>query len=132
MIKYSKQREEILETLKNSYTHLSAEEIYLKVKQNGSTASKGTVYRNLKLLSDNGSIVKISIPNFSDQYDYIHENHHHAICKECGKVFDFTCKVNMDSIKKAILEQTDLDNISDLISVQGVCKSCQNKKEEKK
>ena len=59
MENYSKQREDILDVLKDSYDHPTAEEIYNRVKQKNSTSSRGTVYRNLKLLVDKNAILKI-------------------------------------------------------------------------
>ena len=109
MKNYSKQREEILNYIKESYTHLTAEEIYLALKANNSTASKGTVYRNLSVLVENGLIVKLPIENGPDKYDYIHEPHHHAVCKNCGKVYDFNYKIGMKSLKKSIILKTERD-----------------------
>ena len=70
MEKYSRQRQEILDFLIESYDHPTAEEIYAEVKKRGSTASKGTVYRNLNFLSEKGIIEKISMLNGADRYDY--------------------------------------------------------------
>jgi len=121
---YSKQREEILNFIKESHTHLTAEEIYLALKANNSTASRGTVYRNLSIFVEDGVIIKIPIENGPDKYDYVHEAHHHAMCKKCGKVFDFKYKINMKSLQKQILAETDIEEISDYIIVQGICKNC--------
>ena len=48
MKNYSKQREELLLVLEKLKIHPTAEEIYQKLKDNNSTSSRGTVYRNLK------------------------------------------------------------------------------------
>lgn len=124
MKNYSKQREEILNFIKESRTHLTAEEIYLALKANSSTASKGTVYRNLSAFVEEGLIIKLPIENGPDRYDYVHNIHHHAVCKKCGKVFDFNYKINMKALKKQILFETEIEEISDYIIVQGICKEC--------
>lgn len=124
MKNYSKQREEMLNFIKESHTHLTAEEIYLALKANNSTASKGTVYRNLNTFVEEGLIIKLPIENGPDKYDYVHNTHHHAVCKKCGKVFDFNYKINMKSLKKQIIFETDIEEISDYIIVQGICKEC--------
>ena len=51
---YSKQREEIINILKESYSHPTAEEVYLLAKEKNPNISLGTVYRNLKLLTEEG------------------------------------------------------------------------------
>ena len=70
MEKYSRQRQEILDFLVESYSHPTADEVYNEVKKRGSTASKGTVYRNLNFLVEKDIIEKISIQNGADRYDY--------------------------------------------------------------
>lgn len=124
MEKYSRQRQEVLDFLKESYTHPSAEQVYIGLKEKGSTASKGTVYRNLGFLADKGIIEKISIQNGPDRYDYKKTPHNHAICAKCNTVYDFEYNFNLKKLAKTITENTDIENFSDHIIVQGICKKC--------
>lgn len=124
MEKYSRQRQEILDFLIESYDHPTAEEIYAEVKKRGSTASKGTVYRNLNFLSEKGVIEKISMLNGADRYDYKKTPHNHVICSKCNKVFDFEYNFNLKRLRKSILEQTEIEDFSDYVIVQGICKKC--------
>ena len=59
MKNYSRQREEIIKVIKDSYNHPTAEEIYMTVKAKDPAVSRSTVYRNLGLLVENGFINKI-------------------------------------------------------------------------
>ena len=59
MEKYSKQREEIINILKESYAHPTAEEVYLLAKEKNPSISRGTVYRNLNFLVEKGEIIKM-------------------------------------------------------------------------
>ena len=61
MKNYSRQREEILKTVQESYDHPTAEEIYLSVKTKDPDVSRSTVYRNLGVLVENNLINKISM-----------------------------------------------------------------------
>lgn len=124
MEKYSKQREEILNFLKQSNNHPTAEEIYSELKKMNSTASMGTVYRNLELLCRKELIKQISIENGPNRYDYMHNIHHHVICKKCGKVYDFNYKIDIEDLKLSIKKQTKAEMIGQDITVQGICKSC--------
>jgi len=124
MEKYSRQRQEILDFLIESYSHPTAEEIYNEVKKRGSTASKGTVYRNLNFLVEKGIIEKISMHNGADRYDYKKTPHNHAICTKCNTVYDFEYNFNIGKIRKAVAEQTDIEKISNYIIVHGICKKC--------
>ena len=56
--RYSRQREAILENLKNRYDHPTAMELYLSVREDIPNLSLGTLYRNLTLLRDSGKILR--------------------------------------------------------------------------
>jgi len=126
MERYSKQREEILEVLKKSYSHPTAEEIYQDIKAQNSTASRGTVYRNLGLLVEKGIIIKIPMGNNPDRYDYIRKPHMHVICKRCGKVEDFNSNTNSEELIKEIYKSTSIKPEENGISMLGICKKCES------
>lgn len=132
MKNYSKQRETILEIIKDSYTHLTAEEIYERVIKKDSKISKSTVYRNINLLVENELIKRITIPNKPDKFDYFHQPHHHIICDKCGRILDFQYKFEQQKIAKSIQKQTGVESEVDSIIINGICKKCKskNKKEE--
>ena len=60
--RYSRQREAILENLKNRYDHPTAMELYLSVREDIPNLSLGTLYRNLTLLRDSGKIISNAHP----------------------------------------------------------------------
>ena len=59
--RYSRQREAILENLKNRYDHPTAMELYLSVREDIPNLSLGTLYRNLALLRDSGKIISLTL-----------------------------------------------------------------------
>ena len=61
-MKYSRQRELILETVQRSDDHPTADTIYTRVRAQDPKVSLGTVYRNLNLLCENGQLLKVPIP----------------------------------------------------------------------
>lgn len=124
MEKYSKQREEIINLLSNTKSHPTAEEIYSILKENGSTASRGTVYRNLNQLIEKGTVIKISIQDGPDRFDYIKEKHNHIICLKCGKVFDYFYDLNENKLKKDALEQTGVEIVDNTFTLKGICNDC--------
>jgi Fur family peroxide stress response transcriptional regulator len=88
-VKYSKQREIILKTLKAADTHLTAEDLYHKVREIIPRISLGTVYRNLNLLVEVGEIRTLqSSHSPSILYDGRGDEHCHLICTSCGKITD--------------------------------------------
>ena len=127
MKNYSKQREELLNILKNSRSHPTAEERYEKAKEKIPSVSRGTVYRNLKDLVDEGYIIKISMASGADRYDYIHKKHNHIICKYCGMVKDFEYDFDLKNVKLSVIKQTEMDPLLDGVIVYGICGKCKEK-----
>ena len=97
---YSKQRLKILDTLKNNVVHPTAEYLYDILKQENSTISLATLYRNLNQLAENGIIKKIDGLESSSHFDHNTHEHYHFICDKCKKVFDISANVAPDLVEK--------------------------------
>lgn len=97
-LKYSRQREAIKLFLENSYEHPTADMVYFHVRQEFPSISLGTVYRNLNLLTDIGSAIKISMPDGSDRFDGRIQPHNHFLCSCCGQVSDIHLSTNVSAV----------------------------------
>ncbi len=128
MNNYSKQREIILEVIKENRIHPTAEEIYNIVTKKEPQISKSTVYRNISILVEQGKIKQLKMAIGPDRYDYLHYNHHHAICDKCGKVFDFNYTFDNEEISKEIIRQIGIKMEIDSIAIYGICENCKSKK----
>ncbi len=126
MKNYSRQREEIIKVVKDSYNHPTAEDIYMIVKSNDPNVSRSTVYRNLGMLVEDNFINKIPMQSGGDRYDYPREPHSHVICTKCGRVFDFLYDFENNKLKETIKKQTGVEISDSRISIQGICDSCKN------
>ncbi len=88
-MKYSRQRELVLETLGSSEVHPTAEEMYVAVKKHLSSISLGTVHRNLGLLVELGNVRKLETAGSTKiRYDGRNDEHCHLICSSCGNIPD--------------------------------------------
>ena len=87
-LKHSKQRDSIMEFLRERKDHPTADTVYMNVRQSFPNISLGTVYRNLTLLADIGEIARIRVGDGVDHFDADISPHYHFICKECGSVID--------------------------------------------
>lgn len=107
------------------HDHVCAEEIYEHIRKSHPQIGKGTVYRNLNILSEEGEIRRVEIPNGPDYFDFTLKNHYHLRCVDCGKVFD----VDMDEVSGLINQVHDTKGMKILdydILFKGVCNKCQN------
>ena len=127
MKNYSRQREEKIKVIKDSYKHPTAEELYMTVKAKDPGVSRSTVYRNLTLLVEEKMINKISMKVGPDRYDYIREVHNHVLCTKCGKIVDFEYSFEYEKLKEIALKQTGIEISEEGIALEGICDACKNK-----
>lgn len=83
----TKQRQIILNAVRSRCDHPSAEQIYEQVSADDPKISRGTVYRNLQILVEQGDILAIRLPN-ADRFDLTTRKHNHFVCVKCGNLSD--------------------------------------------
>ncbi len=98
-MRYSKQRELVMQTVQNLCDHPTAEEIYDAAVKECPGLSLGTVYRNLNSLVDAGRVRRVSIPGQADRFDHTLAWHSHLYCTVCGSVTD--AEVDEKQVMKA-------------------------------
>lgn len=118
---YSKQREAILEVLRSTDTHPTANWIYEKVREKIPNISLGTVYRNLSGLTADGEILQIDVGDGFEHYDGDISPHLHLYCRECKKIFDHRLKT--DYIKNIARKGGFLTDTTIYVA-HGICKNC--------
>ena len=99
----TKQKELILETIKENRIHPTINEIYKMVKLKDSTIGQATVYRNVKKFVEEKKIHIIKSKLGIDRYDYFND-HLHFECLKCGKVID----IFDDTIFQVLKEKTNI------------------------
>lgn len=128
--RYSFQRELILDELQSSLKkHLSAEELFSKVKKRHKSIGLGTIYRNLGMLETMQKVKKLTISHGKVDkalYEVAAKPHHHVICRICNKIEDFyeippspTCKAGIEKMTGFKIENA-------LINAFGLCEDCQD------
>lgn len=119
---YSKQRESLLNYLRSTKTHPTANEIYIELRKDDSRISLGTVYRNLALLTENGMIKRVDTDHDTAHYDGEVTPHYHFVCNRCGKVFDLSIRqLNLD---KEVEENIGCNVSGHSLIFNGICKEC--------
>ena len=98
----TKQRALILQLIRESSGHLTAEEIYQAAQEKMPGIALATVYNNLLSLASSGMIRRISIQGERDRYDKTDVPHVHMICKECGKIWDYPSEGLLEKMEQAM------------------------------
>ena len=86
--KQFKKRQAILDFLQNTTAHPSAEMVFNHLKPEIPDLSLGTVYRNIAMFKEEGTIQSIGVVNGLERYDFNTAPHTHFICTTCGQVLD--------------------------------------------
>ena len=84
----SRQRDVILEELQKLRSHPSAAGLYRIVRKRLPRISLGTVYRNLELLSRQGTIARMDAGGPEKRFDGNPDRHYHIGCIKCGRLDD--------------------------------------------
>ena len=85
----NKQRQLIMEAVRATNSHPTADELFQMIRRKLPTISLATVYRNLNFLSEIGEIRKLAMPGMPDRFDWRMDPHDHMVCDTCGQVVDF-------------------------------------------
>jgi len=125
MRRKTKQREAILRTLRKTRSHPTVDQIYDEVRKHIPNISKGTIYRNLQVLQENGDITELKLNGTLSRYEVKQESHYHFRCEKCGRVSDIDIPVNSELDREAE-KRTGLKVAYHQLEFCGLCKDCQN------
>ena len=120
----SRQREQILRTLRGIQSHPTADEIYSIVREVIPNISLGTVYRNLNVLIEQGLIQRLTFDSDVDRFDATIRPHYHCICEKCGMVEDFEADIQSD-IHQKVQQNSTFKILRHRIDFFGICEQCQ-------
>lgn len=92
-IQVTAQRLAVLQTVSDS-PHGTADDICEMVRAEIGAISRQAVYDALGLLTEKGLIRRIQPAGSSARYEgRVGDNHHHLICRTCGRMVDVDCAV---------------------------------------
>lgn len=124
-MKFSKQREVILQTLMENAVHPNADGVFREVRKKLPSISLATVYRNLKQLSDQGVIRSIEGLDGSVRFDHRMHRHHHFFCTCCKKIYDIE-NVDIPALTNKISEEYGFSVDSFDMTFKGICHNCKH------
>ncbi len=116
----TRNRQLVYETLRQSCSHVTADEIYLKLKRENHRMVYATVYNCLNYLIDQKMIRKISLSGQADRYDWNLKPHDHFICRKCGCISDVPFVKSIDETSK--IEGNLIENYETIY--HGICQNC--------
>ena len=121
----TKQKEAILEVLRGTTSHPTADCVYNEVRKEMPNISLGTVYRNLRILCQRGEVLELVLCGSSSRFDARCDNHYHFRCEKCGRVFDIDEPVDK-KIDGRIARKTGFEVKYHKLEFRGFCMDCQD------
>jgi len=132
--KLTPQREATLRVLlENEEDHLSAEDVFMLVKDRSPEIGLATVYRTLELLSELHVVEKMNFGDGVARYDLRNDSsnhhHHHLICVQCGAV-DEILEDWLGPLEQRLEREYGFTVMDHRLDFHGICHRCQEKKTE--
>lgn len=129
--KLTTQREATVRVLlENEVDHLSAEDVYLLVKEKSPEIGLATVYRTLELLSELKIIHKLNFGDGVARYEFRSEDakfhHHHLVCHHCGHV-DEILEDWLVPIEERVTRDFNFHILDHRLIFYGICRNCKDK-----
>jgi len=122
--KLTPQRVMVLEILHEAEEHITAPEIYTRIRVKYSGINKSTVYRTLELLKETGLVAET---RFGEDKLYYHHaekgHHHHLVCQKCGQVIDFDENLLL-TLKDALRQEHNFEADLRHLAIFGHCLRC--------
>jgi len=105
--------------------HLSAEDIYKRLQDQGQDLSLATVYRVLAQLETAGMVLKHHFEGGHSVFELADQEHHdHLVCIQCAKIVEFVDDV-IEKRQHAIADQQNFQMTNHYLTIFGLCQDCQ-------
>jgi len=106
--------------------HTTADEIAGEVRTELGTISRQAVYNTVGLLVEKGLLRRIQPAGSPARYeDRTGDNHHHLVCRSCGKTVDVDCAVGKTPCLTAANDSGFLIDEAEVV-YWGICPDCQS------
>lgn len=104
--------------------HADAESISHAVRERLGSVSRQAVYDILGALTDASLLRRVSVGGRSMLYEvHRHDNHHHLVCTECGRLEDVPCVVGHAPCLHPSDDHGFEIEVAEVV-FRGVCSSC--------
>lgn len=124
-LRMTSQRELIVKVFCKLTDHVTAEELYERLKKTDKSIGHATVYRTLKLLTEAGIGRELHFGEGCVRYepDTGDDHHDHLVCVKCGKNVEFYDD-EIEQLQQKIAEKHGYELIDHSMNLYGICSKC--------
>jgi len=124
MARRTRSQEKILLALKGVNQPISAQNLYIEMRQDGLTMGLATVYRALDALKLEGAVQMRTLPSGEALYSLPQEDRHHLTCLQCGNTIAINeCPVH--DLEKQLHQAHRFKIFYHTLEFFGLCPQCQ-------
>lgn len=128
--KHFRKRDAILECLRHTKAHPSAEMLYTKLKPEIPDLAMGTVYRNLTLFKEQGLVSSVATVRGVERFDANTDPHVHFICAGCDAVIDLDEMQVPETLAQTAAQCCGGTVDGCQLSFTGICRDCNKERNE--
>lgn len=127
-LKKSRARNRVVECFLNTEEHITAQELFDKMRAQGDDISYTTVYRALKVLANSGLAREIKFETNESHFEHLlrHRHHDHLFCIKCGRTIEFISP-RIEDLQNNIAQRNEFQPHTHSLIIYGICKTCRNK-----
>ena len=127
-IRWTNQRQVIVETFLASHEHLTAENLHRMVRELDASVSAATVYRTVNLLVEIGVAHRRHFGGGSATFEpALNKAHHdHLVCLACGTISEFHHDA-IERLQEDVAREQHFHLVSHRLELYGLCATCQAK-----
>lgn len=129
-IKHFHKRDAILNCLRQTKAHPSAEMLFTQLKPQIPDLAMGTVYRNLTLFKKQGLVSSVATVSGVERFDATTTPHVHFICTHCDAVIDLDEMQVPATLSSAAASCCGGQVSGCQLSFTGICRECQKERNE--
>ena len=124
-LKSTRQREAILDEFLRVGSHISTEELYLRLRRKTPQIGYATVHRTLKLFAECGIAEQRHFGDGQARYEAsdLDEHHDHLICITCGRIVEFEDS-RIERLQEEVARQHGFSIERHRLELYGCCESC--------
>ena len=122
--KHSRKRDAILRCVRSTDCHPTADWVFSRLKPEIPDLSLGTVYRNLAMFKEEGTILSLGVVNGLERFDRRIDPHSHLICQCCSRVVDVEAMDLPETICQEAAKKTGGTVTGWNLQFIGLCDKC--------
>ena len=121
---YSRKREAILAKIRSTKSHPTADWVFQELREELPDLSLATVYRNISLFKEEGSVVSVGTVSGQERFDGNVLPHGHFVCRQCNAVIDIDTPTDKPEITAYLgnIQRFKVDRVD--LTAYGLCEDC--------